>query len=295
MLFASADLTVSLLTTPLAGPEDTIRSRRPTRTVRPLRMYEYLLVRVFNTAQSQSSTPMSDSIQIVDSTPQPPVFQVALLAHDCAKKDRPAQPKRLIRVARLSLLVYVRVHACRYYVGTDIITTALLSTEFTASNALGAIHTRTWAIGRRRRDETIPRGSPLLMCYCTALHMHQMAAMQRGARFSSRGPRGYDETIESCLPHACRQTRHVSCYEHLSPSSRYSPCTIQGKQAGRQALRVSGTTRKADADTHTLKHETLQFIKDETRRDPLMRTGLLGHVFNLHDTSYEDHLQGVNN
>lgn len=107
-----------------------------------------------------------------------------------------------------------------------------------------------------------------------------MAAMQRGARQGSPpgAPRGYDETIESCQPHARRQTRHISYDEDLSPSSQYSRYLYRAnRQAGRQAL-ISGTTRKADAET--LKHETLQLIKGETRRDPLMRTGLLDHVFN---------------
>lgn len=87
------------------------------------------------------------------------------------------------------------------------------------------------------------------------LHMHQMAAMQRGARQGSPpgGPRGYDETIESCQPHACRQTRHIGYDEDLSPSSLYKYLYRANRQAGRQAL-ISGTTRKADAET--LKHET---------------------------------------
>lgn len=102
-------LTVSLLTTPpslLAGPENTIRGRRPVTVPPPSH------VRVLTCASLQTSLqpPMSDSIQIVDSTPQPPVFQVALLAHDCAKKDSTAQEAHSSCWSQPGLLVYVRAY-----------------------------------------------------------------------------------------------------------------------------------------------------------------------------------------
>ncbi|KAL7909168.1 hypothetical protein GGI35DRAFT_429924 [Trichoderma velutinum] len=81
--------------------------------------------------------PMSDSIQIVDSTPQPPVFQVALLAHDCAKKDSTAQEAHSSCWSQPACVCIYYLQVC----GTDIITTTLLRTEFTASsgNTLDAI------------------------------------------------------------------------------------------------------------------------------------------------------------
>ncbi|KAF3073387.1 hypothetical protein CFAM422_004360, partial [Trichoderma lentiforme] len=97
-------------------------------SVRPLRMYGYLYESSYSL-----QPPMSDSIQIVDSTPQPPVFQVALLAHDCAKKDSTAQEAHSSCWSQPGLLVYV---------GTDIMTTTLLSTEFTASKALRTVPER---------------------------------------------------------------------------------------------------------------------------------------------------------
>lgn len=73
---------------------------------------------------------MSDSIQIVDSTPQPPVFHVALLAYDCVQ--RTAQPKgssKSCRLAGLSLHVqYLQMLLYRDPVYAN--NTVVRSTEF---------------------------------------------------------------------------------------------------------------------------------------------------------------------
>lgn len=112
------------------------------------------------------------------------------------------------------------------------------------------------------------------MCYCTCTRWRQCS--EGHGKVLLQGPLEAMTrllNLVNLMPR--RQTRHIGYDEDLSPSSQY--LYRANKQAGRQAL-ISGTTRKADAET--LKHETLQLIKGETRRDPLMRTGLLDHVFN---------------
>lgn len=115
-------LTVSLLTILLAGPEDTIRGRRPAKPSLYLLYDRFTCTGTCVACTSLHTSlrpPMSDSIQIVDSTPQPPVFQVALLAHDCAKKDSTAQEAHSSCWSQPGRLVYVRAYLqiCgnRYY------------------------------------------------------------------------------------------------------------------------------------------------------------------------------------
>ncbi|KAM6483541.1 hypothetical protein HDV62DRAFT_331089 [Trichoderma sp. SZMC 28011] len=104
-----SSLSLSLLS-PFAGCAPNLQNRCPAPFLCPPLGLWIVIQCSLQVLTTSLQPPMSDSIQIVDSTPQPPVFQVALLAHDCAKKDSTAQEAHSSCWSQPGLLVYVRAY-----------------------------------------------------------------------------------------------------------------------------------------------------------------------------------------